>query len=155
MLPPKLWSIAYFNAPGVLTLAVKTDLLHVAEIYAAASSSSPISTVVTSPPAQTASSTHCPSAHSITPFNGESANLRSFCSQLQNQFIDQAECFPDEGSKVRYAYCCLGPAALSKMRTSFRCYEDPTIPSEINSIDQFYDALRQRRQDPGLTERAS
>ncbi|KAI0994274.1 hypothetical protein K3495_g13909 [Podosphaera aphanis] len=150
LLPPQLWSVAYLNSPGVLQHAIRADGPRVAEVFATASASAaPVQPPPVAPVARR------PTAPPITPYDGSSKNIRSFCSQLQNQFLDQPECFPDEGSKVRYAYRCLGPEALGKMRSSFRCYEDSSIPPEIVKIDQFFVALRQRCQDPGLTERAS
>lgn len=41
------------------------------------------------------------------------------------------------------------------MRSSFRCLEDPTIPEEITTLADFIQALKQRCQDPSLSERAT
>ncbi|KAI1007963.1 hypothetical protein K3495_g268 [Podosphaera aphanis] len=156
MLSPEMWSLAYLNAPGALGPAIQIDRDRVAQIYATASAPA------TAPPAYTAPvppapmpQMHRPTVPPPTPFDGTSTNLRPFISQLQTQFVDQPDCFRDEGSKVRYAYRCLGPVALGKMRSSFRCYEDASVPPEIVNIEQFYTALRQLCQDPGLVERAN
>ncbi|KAI1002766.1 hypothetical protein K3495_g5441 [Podosphaera aphanis] len=148
--PPQSWSVAYLNSPGVLQHAIRANGPRVAEVFATTSA-----TADPAPPPPVAPVARRPTAPPITPFDGSSKNLRSLCPQLQNQFLDQPECFPDEGSKVRYAYQCLGPEALGKMRSSFRCYEDASTPPEIVRIDQFFVALRQRCQDQGLIERAS
>ncbi|POS88238.1 hypothetical protein EPUL_000066 [Erysiphe pulchra] len=50
---------------------------------------------------------------------------------------------------------CLGPGALVKMGSSFRCLEDPSVPAEITSLQEFLDALKQGCQDPGLEEKAT
>ncbi|KAI0992289.1 hypothetical protein K3495_g15897 [Podosphaera aphanis] len=41
------------------------------------------------------------------------------------------------------------------MRSLFRHLEDPKVPEEIKSLNEFLAALKQRCQDPGLEERAS
>ncbi|KAI0991272.1 hypothetical protein K3495_g16915, partial [Podosphaera aphanis] len=58
-------------------------------------------------------------------------------------------------AKVRYAYQCLGPAALVKMRSSFRCLEDASVPPEITTLAEFLEALKQRCQDPAQEEKAN
>lgn len=60
-----------------------------------------------------------------------------------------------EMARVRFAYQCLGPGALLKMRSSFRCLEDPSVPPEITTLTGFLDALKQRCQDPGLKQKAT
>lgn len=58
-------------------------------------------------------------------------------------------------SKDQFEYHCLGPGALVKMRSSFRCLEDLSAPSEINSFCQFTKASKQRRQGSTSLEKAS
>ncbi|KAI1006282.1 hypothetical protein K3495_g1939 [Podosphaera aphanis] len=87
-------------------------------------------------------------------YDGQPSSLRSFCSQLINQF-QGLEGQISEAEKVRYAYQLLGPGALAKMRSSFRCLEDPLAPADINTLNEFLATFRQRCQDPGLEERAS
>ncbi|KAI0996472.1 hypothetical protein K3495_g11710 [Podosphaera aphanis] len=127
LLPRELWSVAYLNFSGVLQHAIRADVPRIAEVFATASGSES-APADPAPPSPVAPAVRRPTAPPITPFDGSSKNLRSFCSQLQNQFLDQLECFLNEGSKVRYAYRCLGPEALGKMRSSFRCYKDASIP---------------------------
>lgn len=95
------------------------------------------------------------SAPQINPYDGEPATLRAFISQLTNAIQGQDEQLPTEIDKVRYANQCLGPGALLKMRSSFRCLEDPSVPAEILTLSDFITALKQRCQDPGLEEKAS
>lgn len=58
-------------------------------------------------------------------------------------------------SKFRYAFQCLGPATLLKMRTHFRCLEDLLVRLEITSISMFLDALKRECGDPGLVDKAT
>lgn len=41
------------------------------------------------------------------------------------------------------------------MRSSFRCLEDPSIPTEITTLEGFLLALRQRCEDPSLQDQAT
>ncbi|KHJ30026.1 hypothetical protein EV44_g3344 [Erysiphe necator] len=95
------------------------------------------------------------SAPPMLPYDGKASNLRTFCSQLLNLFQDQDVSFPTEISKVRYAYQCLGPGALLKIRTHFRCLEDPSVRPKITSISKFLDALKRESGDPGLVYKAT
>ena len=156
LLPTELWSFMYLvHGPNVLNAAVKVNPSRVAEIFASQQSSNVSVTVPT--PESSSKSAHPLriSPPSITPFDGHPSNLRAFCSQLVNQMQIFENQFNSEIDKVRFAYQCLGPGALSKMRSSFRCLEDPTVPAEILTLDQFMTALRQRCQDPGLVEKST
>ncbi|KAI0991976.1 hypothetical protein K3495_g16210, partial [Podosphaera aphanis] len=95
------------------------------------------------------------SAPPITPYDGQASSLRSFCSQLMNQIKSQPAQFPSEKAKVYFAYQCLGPGAISKMRSSFRCLEDTSIPEEITTLSQFVSTLKQRCQDPAREDQAT
>ena len=156
LLPPSMWSFMYLvHGPNVLSSAVKINPARVAEIF---SSQQPMSTSIPAPVLESTSRSMPPlriSPPSITPYDGHPSNLRAFCSQLVNQIQTFENQFPSEIDKVRFAYQCLGPGALSKIRSSFRCLEDPTIPPEITSLDSFLSSLRQRCQDPGLSEKST
>lgn len=157
LLPPELWSPAYLDRPGILEAATRHNPQRVGEIFNIESNR----LLAANPPIPPntnlgqVSGIFRPSAPQITPYDGSASNLRAFCSQLVNQLQDQQGCFPDELSKVRFAYQCLGPGALVKMRSSFRCLEDPTAPIEIKSLAQFLYALKQRCQDPAREDQAS
>ncbi|POS82532.1 hypothetical protein EPUL_006065, partial [Erysiphe pulchra] len=58
-------------------------------------------------------------------------------------------------ARVRFAYQCLGPGALIKMRPSFRYHEDSIVPAEITNVADFITAFKQRCQDPGIGEKAT
>ena len=156
LLPPEMWSFMYLvYGPNVLNSAVKINPLRVAEIFASQKPSN--ASAVVPVPEYTSKSAPFPriSPPSITSFDGHPSNLRAFCSQLVNQIQISENQFSSEIDKVRFAYQCLGPGALAKMRSSFRCLEDPTIPAEILTLDQFMTALKQRCQDPGLSEKST
>ncbi|KAI0993104.1 hypothetical protein K3495_g15080 [Podosphaera aphanis] len=154
LLPADLWSVPYFQMPGILAAATLVDPVRVGEIFSA-------SAPVVSAPTQSAvipSTTPAlfrPSPPPITQYNGSSATLCPFCSQLMNQIQGLGIYFPDENAKVHFAYQCLGPGALEKMRSSFRCLEDPSVPVEIKTLDQFITALKQSCQDPSLRHQAT
>lgn len=157
LLPPELWSRDYLiYCPGVLSEATLANPTRVAELFATTQNSpvlvSSLSTPIASPAPNPLSR---PTPPRITPYDGSSINLRPFCSQLLNQIQDAEGYFPTEISKVRFAYQCLGSGALIKMRSSFRCLEDPNVPQEINTLDQFIKAIKQRCQDPALIDKAS
>lgn len=155
LLPSELWSRDYLiYGPGVLSEATRTNPNPVAELFATAPNS-PNSQATTPTPNPSTNLISRPTPPRITPYDGSSANLRPFCSQLLNQIQDAETYFPTEISKVRFAYQCLGPGALIKMRSSFRCLEDTEVPQEITTLDQFLKALRQRCQDPALVDKAS
>lgn len=149
LLPPHLWSLPYITfTPEILQLATQTDPNRVSELFAA---SAPVATPpVNSVPPQPSSRIPVPT---ITPYDGKPSSLRAFCSQLVNQI--QSEQFDSEIAEVRFAYNCLGPGALSKMRSSFRCLEDPSFPPEINTLEEFLRALKQRCEDPSLRDQAT
>lgn len=149
-LPPNLWSLAYITHANHLEIAMGIDQARVAELFAG-----PPTTENRQPQPQTQPQQHfrLPTPP-IQPYDGQPSGLRSFCSQLLNQ-MQGYEGQVTESEKVRFAYQLLGPGALAKMRSSFRCLEDPTVPAEINTLAEFIAALKQRCQDPGLQERAS
>ena len=157
LLPPGLWSIAYLDRPGILEAASRQDPQRVGEIFNLESNKSSASSSAGNSDTHTKqfSSSFRPSAPQMSLYDGSASGLRAFCSQLVNQLQDQSECFPNELSKVRFAYQCLGQDALMKMRSSFRCLEDPTVPPEIKTLKQFLSALKQRCQDPAREDQAS
>lgn len=154
MLPRELWSLPYItHSEKILATAIKIDAVRVSQLFANSTPNHP-------PVPQTSILSRTPptlrlSAPQIHPYNGEPATLRAFISQLTNLIQGQDEQLPTEIDKVRYAYQCLGPGALLKMRSSFRCLEDPSVPAEILTLADFIKALKQRCQDPGLEEKAS
>lgn len=154
-LPVRLWSIQYLlQVPGAMEYALDLDEERVASLFASQTSPSPAQ----APSLPTTSALTMPpriAVPPITPFDGSSSTLRAFCSQLVNQINSHESQFPTEISKVQFAYQCLGPRALVKMRSLFRCLEDPSIPAEINTLSEFLSAMKQRCQDPGLCEKAS
>ena len=149
LLPPHLWSLPYITfTPEILQLATQIDGNRVSELFAA---SAPVANPsVNLAPPQPRSRIPVPI---ITLYDGKPSSLRPFCSQLVNQI--QSEQFDSEIAKVRFAYNCLGPGALSKMRSSFRCLEDPSIPPEINTLEEFLIALKQRCEDPSIRDQAT
>lgn len=155
LIPSNLWSLAYLNIPGILQAASQVDPVRVGQIFEAASPrpqnqpDTPISPQVQSAPALRAG------APRIVPFDGSSKNLRTFCATLRNQFLGQEALFPDESSKVRFAYQCLGPGALSKMRSCFLCLEDPSVPAEIETLEEFMIALKRECEDPELRDKST
>lgn len=151
LIPPASWTIAYLSVPGVLALATRENSQRVIEVFTTLPSPSapPTTQTLPSPPP-----IHF-SAPTITPYNGRPETLRAFISQLINQLRDHDHAFPTEYSKVRFAYQCLGPGALSKMRSSFRCLEDPSIAPEIKTLSEFIAVLRRYCQDPGLRDKAT
>lgn len=141
LLPPDLWNLPYITfTPEILYAATQINGKRVSELFASSNQTQP-------------QTSHRVPVPAITPYDGRPSTLRSFCSQLVNQI--QSEQFNSEMAKVRFAYQCLGPGALAKMRSSFRCLEDPTIPQEITTLDKFLTALKQRCQDPSLQDYAT
>lgn len=153
MLPQELWSLPYItHSEQALATAIKANPTLVAQLFA----NSTVSNVKSFPALDTRPQPALRlSAPQIYPFDGQPGSLRAFISQMTNLIQGQDEQLPTEMDKVRYAYQCLGPEALSKMRSSFRCLEDPSIPAEITTLSDFITALKQRCQDPGLEEKAS
>lgn len=142
LLPANLWNLPYITlSPEILEAASSLDPERVSQLFAA-------STISKVPPLRSYLPTQ-----PITPFDGSPSNLRSFCSQLVNQI--QVESHLSESEKVRFAYQCLGSGALDKMRSSFRCLEDPSIPPEITTLEEFLNALKQRCEDPSLRDQAT
>lgn len=151
LIPSDLWSLPYLQLPGILPAATRVNPVRVGEVCSAAQT--------LSPPAIQAPQVPVPrirvSAPSIQPYDGKSSSFRAFISQLTNEILSDEGQFPTEMSKIRFAYRCLGPGALAKMRSSFRNLEDPTVPAEITTFKDFLLALKQRCQDPSLCEKAS
>ena len=155
LIPSKLWSVAYLSVPGILEAASQVNATRVGEVFAEASPKPRApSSSQTSPPASSISAFRA-GAPRITPYDGSPENLRIFCATLRNQLLGQDEFFADEISKVRFAYQCLGPGALSKMQSYFRCLEDPSVPPEINTLDDFLIALKRECEDPELRDKAT
>lgn len=156
LIPSEAWNITYLSVPGVLPLATRINSQRVCEVFTASTTSIPALATSTQPPQTNTYPHHIRvSAPSITPYDGMPQTLRPFCSQLLNQLQDHDHAFSTESSKVRFAYQCLGPGALSKMRSSFRCLEDPTIKPEIENLSDFITALKRQCQDPGLRDKAT
>lgn len=151
LIPSHLWSLPYITySPEILEAASQMDEERVGQLFAA-SVPSPLP-VTSTPISSPQHKFHLP-IQPITPYDGTPENLRSFRSQLVNQI--QAESFVSEIEKVRFAYQCLGPGALAKMRSSFRCLEDTSIPPEITTLEGFLLALKQRCEDPSLRDQAT
>lgn len=155
LLPADLWSKDYLIlGPGVLSAATRTNPTRVAEIFANSQN-----IAVPNPNLDTFNYSSIqlprPTPPRITPYDGSSENLRSFCSQLLNQIQNSESHFSNEMSKVRFAYQCLGPGAVAKMRSSFRCLEDPSVHPEITSLTQFIQMLKQNCDDPARLDNAS
>lgn len=152
LLPPHLWNLPYITiSPEILETASIIDPERVSRLFA---ESIPSTAAIpsTGPSTVPQLRSRLP-VQPITPFDGKAANLRPFCSQLVNQI--QGESFVTEIEKVRFAYQCLGSGALAKMRSSFRYLEDPSVPPEIVTLDQFLAALKQRCEDPSLRDQAT
>lgn len=150
LIPSDLWNVQYLLlVPGALQAASVMNPARVAEVFA--QSANPQAPITSSLPPAPIRLTAPP----IAAYDGESRSLRTFCSQLVNQIQDNERMFPTEISKVRFAYQCLGPGALVKMRSYFRCLEDATIPAEINNLAEFIEALKRQCQDPSLEDRAT
>ncbi|POS82774.1 hypothetical protein EPUL_006147 [Erysiphe pulchra] len=161
-LSSNLWSTQYLlQVSGAMDHAMENDQEKVAEFFATSipSASAPvnISLALAPTPIPTPPTHHIfrVSAPPMLPYDGKSSNLRTFCSQLLNLFQDQDLAFPTEMSKIRYAYQCLGPGALIRMRNHFRCLEDPTVRPEITSVSMFLEALKRECDDPGLVDKAT
>lgn len=156
ILPENLWSRTYLTlGPGVLSIATRRNPTRVAEIFADPENSPPLNRNLDAPVLNTFNSAPRPAPPRITPYDGTPENLRAFCSQLINQIQESSYHFSDEMSKVRFAYQCLGPGAVTKMRSCFRCLEDPTVAPEITTLAQFIAMLRQNCEDPARLEKAS
>lgn len=154
LIPSHLWNAQYLlQVPGALNLASRKDPVRVAEVF---SQSAP---QIQAPNSDQAPSSAFPptrlTAPSILPYDGDSNSLRTSVSQLVNQIEDHEHFFATEMSKVRFAYQCLGSGALVKMRSCFRCLEDPSVPPEINTLSEFIDALKRQCQDPCLEDKAT
>ncbi|POS87412.1 hypothetical protein EPUL_001147 [Erysiphe pulchra] len=151
LIPSDLWSIPYLSLPGILAAATRINPVRVSEVCAATPS-------IQSMSVPAISSTNVPlfraTAPAITPYDGQPSTLRAFFSQWVNQINSCHIQFPTELSKVEFAYQSLGSGALVKMRSLFRCLEDPKIPREIKTLTEFLLALKQRCQDPGLCAQA-
>lgn len=155
LLPPDLWSRDYLIlGPGVLSAATRANPTRVAELFASTQNKLVPNPNVDIPNPSSILSPR-PTAPRITPYDGSSENLRSFCSQLINQIQDSESHFSSEISKVRFAYQCLGPGAVAKMRSSFRCLEDPSVNPEITNLAQFIRMLKQNCEDPARLDNAS
>lgn len=152
LIPSDLWSLPYLQLPGILPAATRVNPVRVGEVCSAAHN---ISLPSPNQEPQVSIPRIRTSAPPIQPYDGKSSTLRAFSSQLVNEIQSDEAQFPTEMSKVRFAYRCLGPGALAKMRSSFRCLEDPSIPAEITTLKNFLLALKQRCQDPSLCEKAS
>lgn len=152
MLPEELWSLPYItHSEQILAAAIRINPTLVGQLF----SSSAASNAVAHSPSPRPQPALRLSAPQILPYDGQPSSLRAFISQVTNLIQGQDEQLPTEMDKVRYAYQCLGPGALSKMRSSFRCLEDPSVPAEITTLSDFITALKQQCQDPGLEEKAS
>ncbi|KAI0997825.1 hypothetical protein K3495_g10364 [Podosphaera aphanis] len=150
--PPEYWNVPYLlHGPGIFEAASRTNPVRLSEVMATVSL--PQSSTFSSQLTQPMFSAFKVSAPPITPYDGTQEKLRPFISQLLNQ--SQGQLFPDELAKVRFAYQCLGPGALAKMRSSFRYLEDPSKPQKIKTLSDFITALKQCCQDPGLLDKAS
>ncbi|POS81967.1 hypothetical protein EPUL_006006, partial [Erysiphe pulchra] len=109
MLPTNLWNIQYItHTPEILSSAIKIDPELVSRLFDLRPPPQSPTSATPSPVISNPQQNFRISAPLITPYDGTPKNLRPFCSQL-----------------------CLGPGALFKMRSSFRCLEDPTVPAEI------------------------
>lgn len=157
LLPPDLWSRDYLIlGPGVLSAATRANPVRVAQIFAVSTSSqNSNSNTNTETPSLAPTSFARPVPPRISPYDGTPANLRPFCSQLINQIQESEGLFSSEMSKVRFAYQCLGPGAVTKMRSCFRCLEDPTVDPEITTLAQFIRMLKQNCDDPARLDNAS
>ncbi|KAI0991504.1 hypothetical protein K3495_g16683, partial [Podosphaera aphanis] len=152
LIPSEYWNVPYLlHGPGIFEAASRANPFRLAEVMA---TSGPLQCVTPSTqPIYSAPSAFRVSAPPITPYDGTHEKLRPFVSQLLNQ--SKGQLFPDEFAKVRFAYQCLGPGALAKMRSSFRYLEDPSQPQDKKTLSDFITALKQCCQDPGLLEKAS
>ncbi|POS82579.1 hypothetical protein EPUL_005625 [Erysiphe pulchra] len=141
LIPSDLWSLLYLRLPGILMAATQVNPVRVGEVYAASEtfSSKTLPLLLTSSPAASLPVLRI-SALTITQYDGQASTLRAFCTQLVNQIDSSPNQFPTE---------------VAKMRSLFRCLEDPSIPREIETLNDFLSALKQRCQDPGLCERAT
>lgn len=148
LIPSHLWSLPYItHSPEILEAATRMDGERMGWLFASSTSSHTPTTSISPQPRL-----HLP-IQPITPYDGKPENLRSFCSQLVNQI--QTESLVSESEKVRFAYQCLGPGALAKIRSLFRYLEDPSISPEITRLKGFLLALRQRCEDPSLRDQAT
>ena len=153
MLPENLWSLPYLtHSERTLAAAININASLVGQIFANSAPASFTAPAATNLKPQPALRLPAPLIH---PYDGQPSSLRAFVSQLTNLIQGQDDQLPLEIDKVRYAYQCLGPGALSKMRSSFRCLEDPTVPPEITTFSDFILALKQHCQCPGLEEKPS
>lgn len=156
ILPENLWSRTYLTlGPGVLSMATRKNPTRVAEIFADPENSPPLNRNLDTLALNNFNPAPRPAPPRITPYDGTPENLRAFCSQLINQIQESSYHFSDELSKVRFAYQCLGSGAVTKMRSCFRCLEDPTIAPEITTLAQFIAMLKQNCEDPARLEKAS
>ncbi|KAI0993634.1 hypothetical protein K3495_g14550, partial [Podosphaera aphanis] len=118
LLPSSLWSLPYLtHSNEILNAAVQANAVRVGELFASSASTGPTPLPTSQPmsaPPTIQPAVRIP-APRIAEYDGSKANLRSFCSLLVNQIQGFEDQFPDEMAKVRYAYQCLGPAALVKM----------------------------------------
>ncbi|KHJ32092.1 hypothetical protein EV44_g4484 [Erysiphe necator] len=148
LLPPHLWNLPYVTfSPELLEATTQHDPERVSQLFS--SSNDP---QTPNPPTSSQPRPYLP-VQPITPYDGTPGNLRLFCSQLANRL--QGNKSISEAEKVSFTYQCLGTGALSKMRSSFRCLEDPSIPPEIITLEGFLTALKQRCEDPSLRDQAT
>ncbi|CCU82989.1 unnamed protein product [Blumeria hordei] len=146
LLPLKFWSLPYItHSPEILDAAIIFNPERVGELFAASGQKDTLS--------KSTPQVFREPALRIPLYDGTSGNLPLFCSQLMNQL--QGQPFSDELSKVRYAYSCLGPRALRKMRSHFLHLENPIVPMEIQNITEFLAALKQECGDPNLMWKAT
>ncbi|KHJ31988.1 hypothetical protein EV44_g3784 [Erysiphe necator] len=144
LIPSDRWSLPYLKLPGILIAASRINPVRVGEVCAASQTDVSHIPPITNTITPTAG---LPifriSAPTITPCDGQASTLPAFCFQLLNQIKSCQNQFLTESSKVQFAYQFLGPEALLKMRSLFRCLEDPTVPQEIKSFSEILSVLKQ------------
>ncbi|KAI1001179.1 hypothetical protein K3495_g7022, partial [Podosphaera aphanis] len=140
-LPPNLWNLPYITHAKNLDKAVGINAARVSELFAQAPTSTTLQDTPRPPP-------RLP-APPMQLYDGQPSSLRSFCSQLINQF-QGLEGRISEAEKVRYACQLLGSGALAKIRSSFRCLEDPLDPAVPTS-----DLTYKGRMDSDLNNKIS
>lgn len=148
LIPSHLWNLPYITfLSEILEAASQLDGERVSKLFEQSIfSPTPTPSASMNPPH---SRFHLP-IQPITPYDGTPGKLRPFCSQLLNQI--NAESLVSETEKVRFTYQFLGPGALAKMRSFFRCLENPSISPKITALEGLLLALKQRCEDIGLRD---
>lgn len=87
-------------------------------------------------------------------FNGSPSEIRPFLRALMNKINGTPALFPNEETKIRYAYGCLSNSARDRMDLEFRFLADPTLPVTMRTVQDFMAKMTLYFDDPARAYKA-